>query len=45
MEHTPLGLDHVEFQTPEWNEGAIGFYDRLGATGGPKLRYSLPVDR
>ncbi len=40
-----LGLDQVQWQTPEWNEGAIRFYDRLGATGHPKLRYSLPVDR
>ncbi|WSF37097.1 GNAT family N-acetyltransferase [Streptomyces sp. NBC_01351] len=38
------GLDHVEWQTPEWNEGAIRFYDRLGATGAPKRRYALPVD-
>ncbi|WP_328301437.1 GNAT family N-acetyltransferase [Streptomyces sp. NBC_00435] len=38
-----LGLGHVEWQTPDWNEGAIRFYDRLGATGRPKLRYSLPV--
>lgn len=38
-----LGLGHVEWQTPDWNEGAIRFYDRLGATGKPKLRYALPV--
>lgn len=38
-----LGLGHVEWQTPEWNEGAIRFYDRLGATGRPKRRYALPV--
>nr|WP_078626275.1 GNAT family N-acetyltransferase [Streptomyces virginiae] len=40
-----LGLEQVQWQTPEWNEGAIRFYDRLGATGHRKLRYSLPVDR
>ncbi|MFF3623909.1 GNAT family N-acetyltransferase [Streptomyces sp. NPDC002467] len=39
-----LGLGHVEWQTPEWNEGAIRFYDRLGATGRPKRRYALPTD-
>lgn len=39
-----LGLGHVEWQTPDWNEGAIRFYDRLGATGKPKLRYALPVE-
>ncbi|MFF3014154.1 GNAT family N-acetyltransferase [Streptomyces sp. NPDC057939] len=38
-----LGLDHVEWQTPDWNEGAIRFYDRLGATGLPKRRYGWPV--
>lgn len=38
------GFGHVEWQTPDWNEGAIRFYDRLGATGKPKLRYALPVE-
>ncbi|MFJ3837323.1 N-acetyltransferase family protein [Streptomyces sp. NPDC054904] len=38
-----LGLDHVEWQTPDWNEGAIRFYDRLGANGLPKRRYGWPV--
>ncbi|MFD9302280.1 GNAT family N-acetyltransferase [Streptomyces sp. NPDC060048] len=38
-----LGLGHVEWQTPDWNEGAIRFYDRLGATGRPKIRYALPT--
>lgn len=36
-----LGLGHVEWQTPDWNEGAIRFYDRLGASRWPKLRYAL----
>lgn len=39
-----LGLGEVQWQTPDWNEGAIRFYDRLGATGRPKRRYALPVD-
>ncbi|MGW7440131.1 N-acetyltransferase family protein [Streptomyces sp. NPDC054849] len=39
-----LGLDHVQWQTPDWNEGAIRFYDRLGATGSSKRRYALPVE-
>ncbi|WSZ43060.1 GNAT family N-acetyltransferase [Streptomyces sp. NBC_00190] len=39
-----LGLDQVQWQTPDWNEGAIRFYDRLGATGLPKRRYGLDVD-
>ncbi len=38
-----LGLDQVQWQTPDWNEGAIRFYDRLGAAGAPKRRYALPV--
>ncbi|WP_329314936.1 GNAT family N-acetyltransferase [Streptomyces sp. NBC_00597] len=38
-----LGLDQVQWQTPDWNEGAIRFYDRLGATGAPKRRYALSV--
>ncbi|MFJ8164108.1 GNAT family N-acetyltransferase [Streptomyces sp. NPDC096136] len=38
-----LGLGHVEWQTPDWNEGAIRFYDRLGAAGRAKRRYAWPV--
>ncbi|MFF5934768.1 GNAT family N-acetyltransferase [Streptomyces sp. NPDC012508] len=39
-----LGLTEIQWQTPAWNEGAIRFYDRLGATAKPKLRYTLPVE-
>ncbi|MEU8519261.1 GNAT family N-acetyltransferase [Streptomyces sp. NBC_01216] len=39
-----LGLTEIQWQTPAWNEGAIRFYDRLGATAREKLRYFLPVD-
>ncbi|MFF5974353.1 GNAT family N-acetyltransferase [Streptomyces sp. NPDC012769] len=39
-----LGLTHIQWQTPTWNEGAIRFYDRLGATSKQKRRYTLPVD-
>ncbi|MCX4528714.1 MULTISPECIES: GNAT family N-acetyltransferase [unclassified Streptomyces] len=38
-----LGLDQVQWQTPDWNEGAIRFYDRLGATGTAKRRYGWEV--
>ncbi|MFF3918185.1 GNAT family N-acetyltransferase [Streptomyces sp. NPDC001852] len=38
-----LGVSEVQWQTPAWNEGAVRFYDRLGARAGQKLRYSLPV--
>lgn len=36
-----LGCDQLQWQTPEWNEGAIRFYDRLGATRLAKQRYTL----
>ncbi|MFC9295436.1 GNAT family N-acetyltransferase [Streptomyces sp. NPDC057011] len=39
-----LGLVQVQWQTPDWNEGAVRFYDRLGATGLPKRRYGLSTD-
>ncbi|MFI8825739.1 GNAT family N-acetyltransferase [Streptomyces sp. NPDC053431] len=39
-----LGVTRVEWQTPTWNDGAIRFYDRLGATSKEKRRFSLPVD-
>ncbi|MGK3944860.1 GNAT family N-acetyltransferase [Streptomyces caeruleatus] len=38
-----LGLQEVQWQTPTWNDGAMRFYDRLGARAGQKVRYSLPV--
>ncbi|WST92948.1 GNAT family N-acetyltransferase [Streptomyces erythrochromogenes] len=40
-----LGLEQVQWQTPDWNEGAIRFYVRLGAASNPKFRYALSVDR
>jgi GNAT superfamily N-acetyltransferase len=36
-----LGIDEVQWQTPEWNEDAIRFYDRSGARSSRKLRYSV----
>lgn len=39
-----LGLTETQWQTPAWNEGAIRFYDRLGATSKEKRRFSLPVE-
>ncbi|MFF8839562.1 GNAT family N-acetyltransferase [Streptomyces sp. NPDC015130] len=39
-----LGLTEIQWQTPAWNEGAIRFYDRLGATSKEKRRYTLSVD-
>ncbi|MFH9724125.1 GNAT family N-acetyltransferase [Streptomyces sp. NPDC017254] len=42
-EASRLGLAEIQWQTPEWNEDAIRFYDRLGATSKEKRRYSLPT--
>jgi len=39
-----LGCEHIEWQTPELNLEAIGFYRRLGATDKPKQRFSWPVN-
>jgi GNAT superfamily N-acetyltransferase len=38
-----LGLGHVQWQTPVWNDGAIRFYGRIGATSKDKRRFFLPV--
>ncbi|WP_328504488.1 GNAT family N-acetyltransferase [Streptomyces sp. NBC_00457] len=38
-----LGITEVQWQTPAWNEGAVRFYDRLGARAKEKLRYTLRV--
>lgn len=35
-----LGCEAVQWQTPVWNEGAIRFYDRLGARRLAKQRYT-----
>jgi RimJ/RimL family protein N-acetyltransferase len=40
-----LGLTEVQWQTPSWNEGAIRFYDRLGARARAKTRFTLTVER
>ncbi|MGW7259686.1 N-acetyltransferase family protein [Streptomyces sp. NPDC054834] len=40
-----LGIAEVQWQTPVWNEGAVRFYDRLGAEAKEKFRYSLTVTR
>lgn len=38
-----LGLGHVQWQTPVWNDGAIRFYGRIGAISKDKRRFFLPV--
>lgn len=35
------GCAELQWQTPAWNEGAIRFYDRSGATRNLKQRYVL----
>jgi ribosomal protein S18 acetylase RimI-like enzyme len=35
--------NHIEWQTPNFNECAIRFYKRLGATGLEKLRFTLKL--
>lgn len=34
------GLIEVQWQTPAWNLGAVRFYERLGAVGNEKIRFS-----
>ena len=36
------GATHLEWQTPAWNAGAIRFYERLGAVGRDKKRFTRP---
>jgi GNAT superfamily N-acetyltransferase len=36
-----FGADRLEWQTPDWNKRAIAFYEREGATGQVKTRFSL----
>lgn len=35
------GLAEVQWQTPAWNHDAVRFYERLGAVGIDKIRFSL----
>ena len=37
------GCAELQWQTPGWNHRAIRFYDRLGATGTAKQRYTLSL--
>ena len=38
---TAQGLAQVQWQTPAWNRDAVRFYERLGAVGTDKMRFSL----
>ncbi|GAA4162789.1 GNAT family N-acetyltransferase [Shinella granuli] len=37
------GIDRIEWQTPTWNQGAVRFYVREGATFQTKFRFSISV--
>jgi GNAT superfamily N-acetyltransferase len=37
------GCREVQWQTPSWNMEAIGFYERLGARGAAKVRFTAAV--
>ena len=38
-----LGVMQIQWQTPQWNTPARGFYSRLGATSCDKLRFTLEL--
>lgn len=38
-----LEVSEIQWQTPEWNHGAIRFYERLGAKHSAKRRFKLNV--
>jgi GNAT superfamily N-acetyltransferase len=35
------GLGELQWQTPEWNDSAVRFYEKLGATHRAKRRFTL----
>lgn len=35
---------NIQWQTPDFNEKAIGFYKKIGAVGKGKIRFSLSTD-
>lgn len=37
------GCTQLQWQTPDWNHAAIGFYRRVGARDLPKQRFSLAL--
>ena len=39
------GAPRLEWQTPDWNADAIRFYEREGAVGLAKMRFSRPLAR
>lgn len=39
-----LGIDQLQWQTPDWNTSAQRFYARHGATAQTKVRFTLSLD-
>ncbi|MFI9234214.1 GNAT family N-acetyltransferase [Streptomyces rimosus] len=39
-----LGVAEMQWNTPDWNAGAIRFYDRFGATRKDKKRFTLALE-
>lgn len=39
-----IGVDEIQWQTPDWNHDAARFYRRLGAGESHKLRYRYLLD-
>lgn len=39
-----LGATRMQWQASTWNDGALRFYERTGASTMRKLRYSLPLE-
>ena len=37
------GIKQIQWQTPDWNEAAIRFYERQGAQHSNKARFTLPL--
>ncbi|WP_018349376.1 GNAT family N-acetyltransferase [Longispora albida] len=37
--------DELQWQTPQWNDGAQRFYERLGARPSAKVRYTLAASQ
>lgn len=42
-EASAAGCRRLEWQTPQWNENAIRFYEREGAASELKARFKLPL--
>lgn len=38
------GCREIQWQTPPWNAQAIAFYERQGAQGRAKVRFTKPID-